>query len=105
MREQIWAQWGSILNGIGNLTMLESNINRSIGNEPFKEKVNPGRTPSYHNSMYRNVQEMAKKSIWSKEQCIARRDAETKKIMDFLYGETSTTLQTVHKSTSHREHL
>lgn len=89
-REEIWANWGEMINGIGNLTMLESHINRSISNELFPEKVNPKRKPSYLDSKYRNVQTLAQLSTWTKEQCGVRRDAETVKLMDFLYGDAST---------------
>jgi hypothetical protein len=93
-REKIWADWGEMINGIGNLTILESTINRSIGNELFANKVNPERELSYHRSMYRNVQALAKESTWTKEQCVKRRDTETAKLMNFLYGDASTMLGT-----------
>jgi hypothetical protein len=84
-REKIWSEWAKILNGIGNLTMLEENINRSISNEEFSEKVNPNRTPSYCHSNYRNVKKLAMMSTWTKEQCEERRNAEVNKIMGFLF--------------------
>ena len=45
LREEIWNDWQNILNGIGNLVMLESNINRSILNNKFEEKVNSRKKP------------------------------------------------------------
>ena len=87
LRDAIWSDWKGILNGIGNLMMLESNINRSIRNKKFEEKVNLERNLSYHNSKYRNVQEIAKLSTWTKEQCEARRVAEADKLMGFLFDD------------------
>jgi hypothetical protein len=83
-RKKMWKEWGQLINGIGNLTMLESNINRSIGNEPFEEKINPERNLSYRKSEYRNVQALTELSTWTKELCETRRDAETEKLVAFL---------------------
>jgi hypothetical protein len=88
-REAVWLEWGHILNGIGNLVILESSINRSISNEPFDCKTNASRSPSYHTSTYRNVRQVVEQSdgIWTKKECEARRDAEVLKLMTFLFGD------------------
>jgi hypothetical protein len=90
-RKAVWTEWGHILNGIGNLVILESSINRSIGNEPFDIKTDTSRTPSYHTSTYRNVRQIVEQSggTWTKKQCELRRDAETLKLMSFLYGDSA----------------
>lgn len=37
-REEIWQTWGTVLNSIGNLMLLEFDVNRSISNKPFSFK-------------------------------------------------------------------
>lgn len=88
-REEIWEEWKDIINGIGNLVILESNINRSIRNKNFSEKVSKDRNLSYHKSKYNNIQELTRQSTWTKEKCENRRDYETDKLMSFLFDNNS----------------
>lgn len=87
-RDEIWEEWGHVLNGIGNLVILESSINRSIGNERFDVKTNAARDLSYHKSIHRNVHRLVEESCgtWTKEQCEARRDTEAAKLLAFLFS-------------------
>jgi hypothetical protein len=91
LREKVWVEWGDILNGIGNLVVLESSINRSIGNEPFDIKTDASRDPSYHKSSYRNIHQILKQSggVWTKDQCEKRRDAEVLKLSNCLFGDVT----------------
>lgn len=86
LRDDIWQKWGEKINGIGNLTILESSINRSISNEVFSEKTNSKRNWSYHNSEFKCVLNLAELSEWSLEQCNKRINDETGKIMKFLFA-------------------
>jgi hypothetical protein len=90
-REAIWAEWGHILNGIGNLVILELPINRSIGNEPFDIKTNASRYISYHNSTYRNIHQILKQSgdTWTIKKCEVRRNTEVLKLMSFLFSDST----------------
>lgn len=55
-RDRIWKEWGIKINGLGNLMLLERDINRSIGNKNFTEKV-----AAYMNSKFKVVRKVAEK--------------------------------------------
>lgn len=69
-------------NSIGNLMLLEYDINRSIKDKPFEEKVK-----RYRNSKYAVVRQMAEVPRWGKQQIQERLEAEKKAILDF-YNQT-----------------
>jgi len=81
-REKVCNEWGSILNGVGNLVMLEYRINRSISNEPFDQKKT-----GYKKSCYRTVEALLKFEDWELEECETRRKHETEKLMTWLFQE------------------
>ena len=81
IRDEIKAQWGDLLNSIGNLMVLEYSINRSIGNNGFEKKKE-----SYKKSKFTTVKQLATKTIWNKQEAEIRRDQEVEKITDFLYS-------------------
>lgn len=72
-------------NSIGNLMLLEYDINRSIGAESFYDKVHgvSGRF-SYQDSNYATVKKIATYSQWNTEEAIQRKEDETKKILNFI---------------------
>ncbi len=70
----------TLQNSIGNLVMLEGDINRSISNKPFSEKKK-----QYQKSQYASVQQIAQHDKWDTEEAERRRDEEVKKIMNYLY--------------------
>ena len=65
-------------NSIGNLMLLESSINRSIGKKPFNEKVE-----HYKKSKYAVVQQMVLKTYWTSKQIQERLEEEKKAILNF----------------------
>lgn len=65
-------------NSIGNLMLLESSINRSIGKKPFNEKVE-----HYKKSKYAVVQQMVLKTCWTSKQIQERLEEEKKAILNF----------------------
>lgn len=69
-------------NSIGNLVMLEGEINRSISNKPFSEKKK-----QYIKSKYASVQKIAQYDKWDTEEAENRRKEEVEKIMNYLYQE------------------
>lgn len=69
-------------NSIGNLMLLEYDINRSIKDKPFEEKVK-----RYRNSKYAVVRQMAEVPRWGKQQIQERLEAEKKAILNF-YNQT-----------------
>lgn len=77
-------------NSIGNLMLLEFDINRSIGAETFYEKVHgvPGHL-SYQDSHYATVKKIASHTRWGAEEAVQRKSEETKKIMSFIFDFTS----------------
>lgn len=81
-RETIWIEWKHILNGIGNLAMLEFSLNRSISNASFEEKRG-----GYKNSRYKTIQALLNVPQWGITECEARRERETTKIMNWLFVE------------------
>lgn len=72
----------ALQNSIGNLMLLESSINRSIKDKPFKEKVE-----WYSKSEYAVAQQMAKMKCWETQQIQERLKAEKEAILDF-YNQT-----------------
>jgi hypothetical protein len=68
-------------NGIGNLMLLEYDINRSIGSKPFEDKAK-----SYKNSKYATAKKISKFNKWDKQDAQNRREEEVGKIMKYLFG-------------------
>lgn len=85
-REQIWSDWEIEINSLGNLLVLESSYNRSIGNEDYVNKI-----PVYRKSMYQIVQDHLKAhpSQWTKEMAVSRKEAELKKLLVYLFDGTA----------------
>ena len=78
----------SLQNSIGNLMLLEYDINRSIGCLPFNEKVNRNDgKPCYKDSKYATVKKIMKYDKWSHEAVSKRRAEEIHKIAHFLFGQ------------------
>jgi len=71
--------------------ILESSINRSIGNASFDIKTDASKDTSYHDSAYRNIHHILKQSgdTWTIKKCEARRDAEVLKLMSFLFSDST----------------
>ncbi|MGL4875456.1 MAG: DUF262 domain-containing protein [Clostridium sp.] len=78
--EKVREEWQDELNSIGNLMILESSINRSIGNSRFSDKKE-----KYNKSSYEIVKDVARLNHWNKEKALKRREESTKKIFDFIY--------------------
>ena len=73
-------------NSIGNLMLLEYDINRSIGSLPFnekKERKNGGLC--YSDSCYATVKRIRELRKWGKQEIIDRRKEEIDKIANFLF--------------------
>ncbi|NMB37938.1 MAG: DUF262 domain-containing protein [Bacteroidales bacterium] len=68
-------------NSIGNLMLLEYDINRSIGSKPFEDKVH-----SYKNSKYATAKKISKFPKWDTEDANKRRKEEIDKIIKYLFG-------------------
>ncbi len=65
-------------NSIGNLMLLEYNLNRSIGKKPFAEKKEV-----YRKSKYAVAKQIAEETCWGEEQIRERLEKEKKAILDF----------------------
>lgn len=76
----------SIQNSIGNLMVLEYDINRSIGCLPFKEKVNrsDGKL-CYRDSKFATVKKIMNYDVWTIQEIETRRKEEIDKIMNYLF--------------------
>jgi hypothetical protein len=72
--------WKDLLNTVGNLVILEYNINRSIGNDPFNEKVK-----QYNGSCFTSVNQLAQKTTWDISDAQTRKQNEIQKIENFIY--------------------
>lgn len=74
-------------NSIGNLMLLEYDINRSIGCLPFNEKKERSDGGiCYKNSNYATVKKIRNYSSWGLHEVELRRKEEIKKISDFLFS-------------------
>jgi len=84
-REEIWENWGALINSVGNLMLLESSFNRSIGNKAFTAKQS-----IYRKSMFAIAQEIGGRSIddWCKASAKEKRSADTEKLCRYLFGDS-----------------
>lgn len=75
-------KWNNILNTIGNLMILEYDINRSIGNNSFSKKME-----KYKDSKFCIVKNLSKQfPSWTLESAEKRKELEIKKITEFIYS-------------------
>ena len=74
-------------NSIGNLMLLEYDINRSIGCLPFKEKKDrSGGGLCYKDSKYASVNKVRLFDDWGLQEVEKRRDEEIEKIANYLFN-------------------
>lgn len=74
-------EWGNELNRIGNLIVLEYNINRSINNGDYATV----KRLRYKDSKFISVKNFSDKNKqWSLAQCLARKEKLVKKLADYL---------------------
>jgi hypothetical protein len=80
-REDIWKEWKENINSIGNLMILEKEINRSISNNPYEIKIK-----RYANSDFSIVKNQPVQYLdWSLEKCVIRKKRETEKILNYIF--------------------
>lgn len=81
-REDIWAEWQSDINGIGNLMILEQSMNRSIGNDSY-----PKKRVHYEGSSFAIVKKHAAAyDVWGFSHCLVRKEKEVMKIINYLFS-------------------
>lgn len=87
-RESIWNEWKENINSIGNLMILEQNINRSISNNEYTQKTNETRGKSYCNSKFMIVKNQIKQypTEWTLNNCIDRKQKEVQKILRYIFN-------------------
>ena len=69
----------TLQNSIGNLTLLESSINRSIGNKTFSEKK-----IQYADSSFSFIRSLCSINQWGQKEIEERREVVSSKIFEFL---------------------
>jgi len=79
-RDVIKEKWGSNLNSLGNLVVLESDLNKKISNNEKKK------LPHYKQSNLKIVNAKLTEQYlnWNLEKCITRKDYEVEKILSYL---------------------
>ena len=85
--EKEWSDY-DLQNSIGNLCMLESDINRSIGNKSFSDKKQSSKDDGmdYMHSKYATIRELAKhQNKWSERDALHRLEKESNRIFNFLF--------------------
>ena len=76
-------------NSIGNLVLLEYDINRSIQDLSFNEKVNRSDGKKcYKDSQYCSVSIIRKSPKWDLSEIESRRETEYNRIISFIWGES-----------------
>jgi hypothetical protein len=81
-REDIWSDWQENINSIGNLIVLEQEINRSISNNPYEIKIR-----SYTCSKFSIVKKQPiEYPSWDLEKCMLRKQKETEKILNYIFN-------------------
>jgi hypothetical protein len=82
VRQKIWDSWGDHINSIGNLMVLEQNINRSISNSFYFEKIE-----SYPKSKFQIVKrQISNFKKWELSDCQLRKEKEVNKILNYLFA-------------------
>ena len=80
-RAGIWELWGNDLHGVGNLMILERELNRSISNGSY-EKTKLSR---YKDSKFETARKQAKKyTEWNLELCRERKETEVNRLVKYL---------------------
>jgi len=83
-REDILISWGREINSVGNLMVLEQDINRSISNNVYVEKVSEKRKRSYLTSNLNIVKNhTALYKEWTLPNCLEKK--EKQKIINYLF--------------------
>ena len=78
--EEVRRVWGAELNSLGNLSLLEFDINRSIQNAKYVEKCK-----AYRNSVYRTLHKVVDDyAEWNKSSAVARREQLSGMIKEYL---------------------
>lgn len=81
-RQDIWDEWQDNINSIGNLMILEQDINRSISNNPYEVKID-----RYQESIFSIVKNQPLNySDWDLEKCIKRKQKELNKITEYIFN-------------------
>lgn len=81
-REVIWEKWQDNINSIGNLMVLEQDINRSISNNPYEYKIS-----KYPESKLAIVQRQpVLYGQWDLEKCIDRKLREREKLLAYIFN-------------------
>lgn len=81
-RELVWGEWGEEINCLGNLVVLESAINRRIGNLPFPDKQR-----EYEKSGLKTVKQLVSGAdIWTLENALERKKSEINKILTYIFN-------------------
>lgn len=78
--EEVRGVWEAELNSLGNLSLLEFDINRSIQNERYVDKCK-----AYRQSMYKTLHKVVDENVeWSKSSAVARREQLSGMIAKYL---------------------
>ncbi|MGB6092838.1 MAG: DUF262 domain-containing protein [Moheibacter sp.] len=86
-REKILIEWGKEINSIGNLMILEREINQSISNNEYNIKMSDNRNTSYHKSKFHIVQNQIRNyPEWSVEKAGIRKEKEKQKLINYLFN-------------------
>lgn len=80
-RKDIWDEWQDNINSLGNLMILEQDLNRSISNNPYEVKID-----RYQESIFSIVKNQPLYySDWDLEKCIQRKQKELNKITEYIF--------------------
>lgn len=78
--DSVWQTWGQELNRLGNLVMLESSVNRSIGNDETRKP------DAYSESVYVSVKNLSSEvREWNLDKAKERRAQLTERMRKFLF--------------------
>lgn len=83
-RDRVHKEYGSEINRIGNLVVLERSLNRSISNEDYQRVKIPAYAAQKEFEIVRKHAKLYPE--WGKEQCLRRKGEEVKKLLDYLCG-------------------
>ncbi|NKI26500.1 DUF262 domain-containing protein [Arenibacter sp. 6A1] len=100
-RDRVKQTWGDNLNSLGNLVVLEQNINRSINNSENKKLEN------YKLSSYNIVNKILVDQYdnWNLNKCLLRKSYEISKICEYVIETKVTVPRRVGKGSTHPDNV
>lgn len=82
IREDIWNEWGTEINSLGNLMVLEQTKNRSISNSDYSVKIKEYQTNNFNVVKNQSINYLE----WNLDKAKDRKSKEVNKIISYIFS-------------------